>query len=231
MNAQWRLFLTALRCFSRLPLLTTLDADAAQCITAVRFMPLVGAVIGAVGAAVYWIGAQIWPTSIAVMVSMLATFVISGERSRKAHGDVRTDGGVVGFVFILLIKYNALMALSAANLPFAVPANVALGVIMICGHCASRALVVSAIASRASAASKSVSHADMALGFGIGFAPATLMGIPGLMGLVAAIIARMAFVSYCKGRRDSAAHDELDVTQQLTEVCFYLAALATWTYV
>ena len=95
-----------------------------QWVSAPRFSPLLGALIGAAGGAVYWLGAQIWPTSIAVVLSMLATAVMPGE----------TRGfGMVGFVFALVLKYNTLMALSAASLPFAVPANVALGLIMICG--------------------------------------------------------------------------------------------------
>jgi len=36
--------------------------------------------------------------------------------------------GTVGFVFALLLKFNTLMALSAASLPFPVPANVRAGI-------------------------------------------------------------------------------------------------------
>ncbi len=43
---------------------------------------------------------------------------------------------------MLLIKYNALMALSAAKLPFAAARNVPLALIMIAGYAASFALLV-----------------------------------------------------------------------------------------
>src|SRR3979490_1888282 len=108
-------------------------------ITAPRFMPLFGMLIGAAAGGVYWLGAQIWPTSIAVVLSMLATVLLSTGLWKSAKA---ADLSVVGFVFAVLVKYNALMALSAAKLPFALPANLALGLIMIAGHAASRALVV-----------------------------------------------------------------------------------------
>jgi hypothetical protein len=186
-------------------------------IAAPRIMPLLGVLIGAVGGGVYWLGAQIWPTSIAVVLSMLATALLSARTGARAPGP-----GLLGFVFAVLVKYNALMGLSAANLPFAVPANLALGVIMIAGHAASRALVVSV---------KPGSYGDLGLALAAGFAPAALIGIPGLSGLVAAIIGRIVFIAFVRRKRPSVTAAELDMTQQLTEVCFYLGALATWAYI
>jgi adenosylcobinamide-GDP ribazoletransferase len=204
-----------------------------------RFQPLVGALIGAIGGGLYWVGAQIWPTSIAVVLSMLATALLSGEGAgvgagagaRTGEGAPASDSALLVFVFAILIKFNALMALSAANLPFPVPANVALGVIMVAGHASSRALVVSVLASPARAASKPASLVDLGIALGVGFAPAALIGIPGLIGLAAAIVARISFIAYRRRTRSSITAGELDTTQQLTEVCFYLGALATWAYI
>jgi len=210
-------------------------------VSAPRFSPLLGVVIGAVGGAVYWLGAQLWPTSIAVVLSMLATEVIPGGGyentvSRQPKGETtgadRVRGfGTVGFVFALLLKYNTLMALSAASLPFAVPPNVALGLIMICGHAASRALAVSLIASPDPDSPAAVSNGDLAFALSVGFVPSTLLGIPGLIGLAIAVIARVAFGAYLKHNRKVMARGASYATQQLTEVCFYLAALATWSFV
>jgi len=211
---------------------------------AARFMPLVGILIGAAGGAAYWLGALIWPTSVAVVVSMLATALLcgsfrppawrieapSGAESRARAADV----GVLGVVFAFLIKYNALMALSAANLPFSLPPNIGLGLIMIAGHAASRALVASVIALPAEPASPRastpVSHVDLGISLAVGFAPAALMGIPGLVGLAAAIVARICFTAYRRRNCKTGAVQELDFIQQLTELCFYLGAIASWTY-
>jgi adenosylcobinamide-GDP ribazoletransferase len=215
-------------------------------VSAPRFSPLLGVVIGAVGGAVYWLGAQLWPTSIAVVLSLLATEVMPGgahenavpQRPAGETAGTMRGFGTAGFVFALLLKYSTLMALSAASLPFAVPANVALGLIMICGHAASRALAVSLIASpdpliaspdRDSLAP--ISNGDLVLALCLGFAPSTLLGIPGLIGLAIAVVARVAFGAYLKQNRKTAARGALYATQQLTEVCFYLAALASWPFV
>jgi hypothetical protein len=190
-------------------------------------MPLWGILIGAAAGGVYWLGALIWPTSIAVVLAMLAAALLSA-----AAADTRAPSlGTLGFVFALLVKYNALMALSAANLPYRLPANLVLGLIMIAGQACSRALVVSVLASPTRAASKSASHGDLALALVIGFTPAVLIGMPGLIGLAAAIVARIAGVAYLRAGRPALAAAELDATQQLTEVCFYLGALAAWAYI
>jgi cobalamin synthase len=202
-----------------------------------RFMSLAGVAMGALAGGVYWIGAQIWPTSIAVVLSMLATALLSVG----AGADARTvNPGMAGFVFGVLVKYNALMALSAANLPYRLPANLALGLIMIAGQACSRALVVSVLATAARPASKpgdsaphgdSASPVDLGIALCVGFAPAALIGLPGLFGLVAAIVARIVFIAYIRRNRPAVTAAELDMTQQLTEVCFYLGALATWAYI
>jgi len=197
-----------------------------------RFMPLVGVALGALAGSVYWIGAQFWPTSIAVVLSMIATAPGFAGAGVSADPEVRTANlGLAGVVFAVLVKYNALMALSAANLPYRLPANLALGLIMIAGQACSRALVVSVLAAATRPAPKPASHVDLGIALAIGFAPAALIGLPGLFGLVAAIAARIVFIAYIRRHRPSVGAAELDQTLQLTEVCFYLGALATWAYI
>jgi adenosylcobinamide-GDP ribazoletransferase len=248
MSGQWRLLLTALRFGSHLPVAAFKGTQVAYPGAAARYFPLAGALVGALGAGVYWVGAQLWPTSIAVVLAMLATTAMSGRRRENAdaeqparepgpHSGRRAlDGGgrafgMVAFVFALLLKYNALMALSAAGLPFAAPANAALGLIMICGHAAGCALVISLIASPTRVSSTPVTNGDLSLALGLGFVPAALLGIPGLFALVAAILARVGYSAYLRHNHRVIAAAEIYAAQQLTEVCFYLGALASWTYV
>lgn len=221
-----------------------MSAQRRHWITAPRFTPLMGVLIGAVGGGVYWLGTQIWPTSVALVLSMFATALLSA-RARTPAGsgtrgdsDTRTGAGVpatdfrlVGLVFTVLVKYNALMALSAASLPFALPANLALGLIMIAGHTSSRALGVSALTPSTQVDSQPVSCGDLGIALALGFAPAAVLGIPGLIGLAGAIVGRIAFVAYLRRSRRSHIAAQLDATLQLTEVCFYLSALAAWAYI
>jgi adenosylcobinamide-GDP ribazoletransferase len=225
MIMQWRLFLLALQYLTRLPVPAAAASagadvrDANLCASAL-YVPVVGMTVGAVAALAYWLAAQVWPGSVAVILSMLATVLITGAVHERGLG-------ALGMLFAVLIKYNALMALSAANLAFPLPEYVALGVIMIAGHSASRALAVSVIATRAHAAPR-VTSVDLAISLIVGFAPALIMGVPGLTGLAAALLARIAIAAYAKRR--SSAIDPLDATQQMAEICFYLGALAMRSY-
>jgi adenosylcobinamide-GDP ribazoletransferase len=182
--------------------------------------------IGAVGAALYWLAAQIWPASVAVILSMLATALLTART-----GAAPAAGRVELQVFYLLIKYSALMALSSAKLPFVAPANVPLGLIMICGYSASFALAVSIAAMRPEQPMARISNSSAVIGLIIGFAPAALLGIPGLIGLAAAIVAALSIVAHLKIKHRAASGDTHTLAQWLTELCFYLAALASWRYI
>jgi hypothetical protein len=179
--------------------------------------PLVGASIGALGGAAYWLAAQIWPSSVAVILCMALTAWLVSRRQSALP--------VTGFdltcrFFCLFIKYNALMALSAAKLPFAVPANVPLGLIMLCAHAASFALMVA----------PKLGGGTLSIALLLGLAPAAILGIPGLSGLVAAIAVSLGVVAFLKFKGAKAA-EMLGLTQLLSETGFYLGALATWSYV
>jgi cobalamin synthase len=188
-------------------------------LAATPLLPLLGAAVGAVGGGVYWAGAQLWPASVAVILSMLATTLLGAWLGRP--GQTPAQATLV-IVFALLIKFNVLMALSAANLPFPLPANLALGLILIAGHASSSALAVSM---------KPASHLDLGIALAIGFAPAALIGMPGLIGLACAIAARIAFAAHVRRRRLSIGAAELDVSRLMTELCFYLGTLAARSYI
>jgi adenosylcobinamide-GDP ribazoletransferase len=192
------------------------------------FAPLIGALIGTLAGAIYWVAVQIWPSSVAVILSMAATALLT-TGMRSALPATRIE--ILSRVLCLLIKYNALMALSAAKLPFAVPPNVPLALIMICGYAASFALPVAVTAARPAKSAPKLSGGSLGLALLIGFAPAALLGIPGLIGLAVAIIAGMGIIAFLEFKRADGSRDALDMTQLLTEACFYLGALATWRYV
>ena len=159
-----------------------------------------GAVIGLIGGFVYWLAAQAWPTSVAMVLAMLATVLLM----RKAKLSTQ--------FFYLLLKYNALMALSAAKLPFAAPPNAALGLIMVCGLSSSHALWVSAAAARSNASPRPTTL-DVGIAMLLGFTPAALIGIPGLSGLVLAIVVSIGFVAYGRRERQAGEVTQWDLTQ------------------
>jgi adenosylcobinamide-GDP ribazoletransferase len=192
-----------------------------------QYAPLIGILIGALGGAIYWLAAQIWPSSVAVILSMSATALLTTE----LRGVPATRFDLLGRVLCLLIKYSALMALSAAKLPFAAPANAPLALIMIAGYAASFALLVAVMATRADKSAPKVGPGPLSLALLVGFAPAVFLGIPGLIGLAVAIVVGLGFIALFKYQKISGSGDRLDAAQLVTEACFYLGALATWEYV
>jgi adenosylcobinamide-GDP ribazoletransferase len=191
------------------------------------FVPLIGVLIGVLGGAVYWLAVQIWPSSVALIVSMAVTALLSTEW--RAMQATRLD--LLARVLCLLVKYNALMGLSAAKLPFAAPASIPLALIMTCGYAASFALLVAVMATRPEKSAPKIGHGGLIFALLTGFAPAALLGIPGLTGLAAAIVAGMTLIALLRHKGIGASGDTVDLTQLLTEACFYLGALATWRYV
>jgi hypothetical protein len=101
---------------------------------------------------------------------------------------------------------------------------------MICGYAASGALMVS-VWTIAPGEPPKLSNTDLGLTLLMGFAPAALLGIPGLTGLVTAIVISFGFSAYLKISGSVRTTQRLELTQQLTEIAFYLGALATWSYV
>jgi hypothetical protein len=211
-STSWRPLLSVLRSAGRVP---------------ARYLPLAGMLVGAIGGAVYWLAAQFWPSSVAVVLSLFATALIGGSGSEDSIAKFQP---VWLDVFVLFIKYNALMALTAANLPFSVPANLALGLIMVCGQAASHGLLVSVLATRTEISPR-VSSGELGFALGVGFAPAAFLGIPGLAGLVAAIVMRLGLATSLNRRARPPSRALMHTVQPLTEACFYLGALAMWKYV
>jgi adenosylcobinamide-GDP ribazoletransferase len=196
---------------------------------ALRFVPLVGIVVGLVGAAAYWLAAQLWPTNVAVVLSMLAS-LLAESVAWAAEPDAQR-GGLSGlyWVFVLLVEYNVLMALSSANVPFSLPEFLPLGLILVAGHAASGAMAASVMATHGPSPLRAASI-DLSMALVSGLAPAALLGIPGLAGLVSAIGMRLVLGGRVLSRLKSGFRDQLEVTQRVTAISFYLGALATWKY-
>jgi cobalamin synthase len=188
---------------------------------ATRFAPLVGLAVGAIAGGVYWLAAQLWPSNVALILSMLAGTLLTCD-VRQATTASRIE--VLSQLFYILLKYNVLMALSAAKLPFDAPPNTALCLVMICGYGVGRSLQVCLRASRAPHNSAPLSHGDLGVALLLGFSPALLLGMPGLMGLAAAVVSVI-------GLGIAARRGGIMLAPWIAESCFYLGAQASWSYV
>ena len=216
MSSQWRLILAALRYVIPGPTAAVADITPPE---ALRFVPPAAMLMGSLIGGSYWLAAAVWPTSVALALSLLVAALATGSLQ---------GGGL--WVFALFIKYNSLMALTSAALPLPLPEHLPVVLIMVAGHAASRTLAVSLQPANSSAGVRSTAT-TLGVALILGFAPALALGVPGLTGVAAAIAVRLVLGAYVwpKLRLDPVVR--LDIARQSTEISFYLGALATWSYV
>lgn len=253
-RSQFELFFIALGFFSRLPVPGWVEFSPDKLGRAARFLPLVGWLIAAIGAAVFWLMVQVLPVELAVVLSMAATIRATGAFHEDGWADT-CDGlgggwtreqvlqimkdsrigsyGAIGLVLMLLAKYLVLSALGADE---DYPVLAALLV----AHPLSRLAAVSIMAvldyarTDDSAKSAPVARRPDAGELGI----ATLAGVLPLLLLPAAaalvalgvtvVVVLMALRTFAR-RLGGYTGDALGAVQQLSEIAIYLGVLAAWS--
>jgi adenosylcobinamide-GDP ribazoletransferase len=244
-------FFAALRFFTRLPVPAWVGHSSEQLNHAARYFPLVGVIVGAIGAAVTLAALRFWPAPLAVLLGMAATLLATGAFHEDGLAD-SIDGfgggwaredvlrimkdsrigsyGAIGIGLALLAKFEALSALPAATL-FAA---------LVAGHAVSRlastTLIYALDYARDDASSKSkplatrMGRGELALAALFGLAPCLLLPVA----QVAVALALMALVTVLTARHfirriGGYTGDCLGATQQLTELAFYLGLTCTCT--
>jgi adenosylcobinamide-GDP ribazoletransferase len=251
---QVRLFFIALQFFTRLPIPRWVGFQPHWLHHASRYFPLVGLVVGAVVAAVYWAAAQVLPPAVAVLLSTAAGIYLTGafhedgfadtcdglgggltrERALEIMKDSRIGAyGAIGIALLLGIKCATL-----AHLPL--PATVAA---LCVAHPLSRLMAASLIwrmdYARAEGKAKPMAQQMTGAEFVIAAAccvpavlAATAMGWLDwravASGAVAMALVTLWFARKLQARLGGYTGDGLGAVQQSTEAVFYLCVLARW---
>lgn len=251
---QLEYFFAALRFFTRLPVPAWVGHSQDQLDHAARYFPLVGILVGAIGAAVTWLTAWLLPLSLAVLLGMAATILATGAFHEDGFSDA-CDGlgggwekaqvlaimkdsrvgsyGAIGIVLLLLAKWNALVELSewaAEDFIFAI----------IAAHAVSRlasTLLIRVLeyvreddTAKAKPLARRMGAGELLFAALCGLAPCALLpwqdALPALacVGIVAWLAAR-----YFVRRIGGYTGDCLGATQQATELAFYLGLLCSFT--
>ncbi|MDP1652560.1 MAG: adenosylcobinamide-GDP ribazoletransferase [Rhodocyclaceae bacterium] len=247
MKQEAEYFFAALRFFTRLPAPRWVGHSAEQLNHAARYFPLVGLLVGAIGAGVTLAAALLWPPQIAVLLGMGATLLATGAFHEDGLAD-SIDGfgggwtkeqvlaimkdsrigsyGAIGIGMVLLAKLEALSAIAVSPAPTIAAA-------LIAGHSVSRfastTLIYALDYARDDASSKSkplatrMGRGELALAALCGLAPCLLL--PAAQTVVAlALVALVTLLAarYFVRRIGGYTGDCLGATQQLTELAFYL---------
>ncbi len=83
-----QIFFAALMFFTRIPCPTWVKHSQETLNKASRYFPLIGWIVGAIGASVFWISSLLFPPVLAVLLSMIATILLTGAFHEDGFADV-----------------------------------------------------------------------------------------------------------------------------------------------
>ncbi len=243
---EWAALRAALMFFTRLPVPSSAIHDPADLQRAAAWFPLVGWVVGAVAAGVWWAAGLLWSPEVASGLSLAATLLLTGAFHEDGFADV-CDGfgggytkarvleimrdsrvgafGAIGVVLMLGLKWQVVAGFSPE-----------LGVaVLIAGHALSRAASVSLMAvlpyvqeevGKAKPLATQLAGGRLAWALVCGLAPLALLpGWGGAVWVVAVVAGlRVGLAAWFRRRIGGYTGDCLGAAQQVTELGFYLAA-------
>ncbi|HEY3699090.1 MAG TPA: adenosylcobinamide-GDP ribazoletransferase [Spongiibacteraceae bacterium] len=254
----WRrerdLLLIALAFLTRIPIPATTPHTPANLNAAARYFPLIGALVGTCATLTYLIAIQIWPTGIAVALSMTATVLLTGAFHEDGFADscdgfgggwrreqvlaIMKDSRIgsyaaIGLVLLLALKFLSLFTLAQAL----VPASPRIVIALIFGHACSRLLAISYLynfvyvrdddSSKVKPLATQINRNDLLLA-GLSIAPLLLFLSPlqSTLIIAALLLWRWGFGRYMQRRIGGYTGDCLGAAQQIAEVLIYLALVA-----
>jgi adenosylcobinamide-GDP ribazoletransferase len=250
---QVRLFFIALQFFTRLPIPSWVGFEASWLQHASRYFPLVGCVVAAIAAGVYFAAALVLPAPVAAVLSTAASIYLTGafhedgfadtcdglgggmtrERVLEIMKDSRVGAyGAIGIVCMLAAKLTALAML---------PPRVAVGALFL-AHPLSRLAAASLIwkldyvrgEGKAKPLAQQMSGAEFAIATMSALLPVPVLLASGwiaspavLAALLAALLAAFWLGRKLHMRLGGYTGDCLGAVQQLAEALIYVGVLAT----
>ena len=244
----------ALRFFTRLPVPMWVGHSQDQLDHAARYFPLVGVIVGAIGAGVTVATAMVLPLSLSILLGMATTILATGAFHEDGFSD-SCDGfgggweklqvltimkdsrvgsyGAIGVTLILLTKFTALSELRGRY------QTMTFVIALIAAHAVSRFASTALIytldyvredeTSKSKPLAKKMGRGELALAAAFGLAPCALLPMPQvLIALAIATIAGWLAARYFVRRIGGYTGDCLGATQQVTELAFYLGLLCAF---
>ncbi len=250
LRTEWTLFLLALQFLTRLPVPRDLPFSDDLLIRATRYYPLVGLLIGSLGAVVLVLAARWLALPVAVLLSLAATLAATGAFHEDGLADAADGlwGGLTVARRLEIMRdsrigtYGAVtlgtvLALKVALLASLTPAQAAW--VLLLGHALGRMAAVHVIATTRyarDAGAKFVAPTvtpdgyRLALAMSVGVLMLGIMALgtgAALCGLVLCILLAQAMRRICLDKIGGYTGDCLGATQQLGELGIYLG-VALW---
>ncbi|MDZ7878326.1 MAG: adenosylcobinamide-GDP ribazoletransferase [Saprospiraceae bacterium] len=139
MKKQFHIFLTAVMFYTRIPCPSWVNHSEEMLNRATIYFPFIGWIVGGFGALIFGVSHLVFPNSVAILLSMISTILLTGAFHEDGFGDV-CDGfgggwtkekiltimkdsrmgayGVIGLLAILAMKYASIDGILSLNRPF-----------------------------------------------------------------------------------------------------------------
>jgi adenosylcobinamide-GDP ribazoletransferase len=257
MKREIRIFFTALMFYTRIPCPKWVDHSEEYINLSTRYFPAVGWIVGAIVFLIFKLSHLIFPIEVSVILSMIAGVFVTGAFHEDGFADV-CDGfgggwtkekillimkdsrlgtyGVVGLIFIFLIKFYVLGELASGSFYL-------FACVIIAAHSVSRLSAVIIIFTswyarendgKANPLAKKISVRTFGVAITLGAIPMILLSYINVYFVIATVpvvlitaYLRRYFVKWIDGYTG----DCLGATQQINEVAFYLSCLAICNYI
>ncbi len=211
---------------------------------ATKYLPLIGAIVGCVGALIFYSTSLILPLNISVLLSIASTILLTGAFHEDAFADF-CDGfgggygkdrildimkdsrigvyGAVGLLIMILSKFFSISEITSTQIPL----------VIILSHTYSRALPVFLISTSEYVSKTSNSKSkpvglkapwyDVLIAVLLAFSPLLLIPWQACLVIIpASIIIFLIFRAYVVKHIGGYTGDVLGALQQLTELAFYI---------
>lgn len=248
MRRQVELFFTALMFYTRVPCPKWVGHSEELLNKATIYFPVMGWLVGGVAAGTYWALSYLFPVDVVLLLSMVASILLTGAFHEDGFADV-CDGfgggwtparileimkdsrlgtyGAAGLGLILALKFGALRSLPPT----------AVAPVLVVAHALSRATALTFIYthdyaranedSKAKPVAKKISRAELLVGLGFGVLPLLLyaawLGRPALLlVLLPLALVKWYLARYFQKWIGGYTGDCLGATQQVAEVVVYL---------
>ena len=253
MKKEIHIFFTALMFFTRIPCPKWVNHDPEYLRKSSKYFPLVGILIGGIGASIFYGFSFLFSLEISLLLSMFSTIYATGAFHEDGFADV-CDGfgggwtkekillimkdsrlgtyGTIGILLLLAIKFSALREIAPIYIPL----------VIISGHSLSRFIATTLIFthpyvrdtedSKAKPAAKSMSVSMLMISAFFGIVPLVFFLNPLiLLTLIPMYLSKMFLAAKFKKWIGGQTGDCAGAVQQLSEVVFYLSILALWKYI
>jgi adenosylcobinamide-GDP ribazoletransferase len=252
MKKEIRVFFTAIMFYTRIPCPKWVDHSDEYLNSANRYFPLIGIICGACSGLIYWGASFLFPHPISIIMALAAGILLTGAFHEDGFADV-CDGfgggwtkekillimkdsrvgayGVLGLIFLFLLKYESLLALPPDKLPLLFIVSGALS------RFVALTLVYTHTYARSDESSKSrsvakISETNLVIAGAFGILPLLSFKNPlYFLVLLPLFIFKYLFGRYFQKWIGGYTGDCLGATQQLAEIMCYLTIYLLWKYI